>query len=33
MYLLILAIVCVYVSVTDFLYRKIQNYALLILLF
>nr|WP_235800399.1 prepilin peptidase [Vibrio lentus] len=32
-YLLILAIVCVYVSVTDFLYRKIQNYALLILLF
>ncbi|OBT26098.1 peptidase [Vibrio tasmaniensis] len=33
MYLLFLAIVCVYVSVTDFLYRKIQNYALLILLF
>ncbi|MFA0311764.1 peptidase [Vibrio splendidus] len=33
MYLLILVIVCVYVSVTDFLYRKIQNYALLILLF
>ena len=33
MYLLILAIVCVYVSVTDFLYRKIQNHALLILLF
>ncbi|MEZ9336442.1 prepilin peptidase [Vibrio splendidus] len=33
MYLLILAIVCVYVSVIDFLYRKIQNYALLILLF
>ncbi|PTP61154.1 peptidase [Vibrio splendidus] len=33
MYLLILAIVCVYVSVTDFLFRKIQNYALLILLF
>ncbi|OBS97453.1 peptidase [Vibrio tasmaniensis] len=33
MYLLILAIVCVNVSVTDFLYRKIQNYALLILLF
>ncbi|MDN2665411.1 prepilin peptidase [Vibrio sp. 14N.309.X.WAT.E.F5] len=33
MYLLILAIVCVYVSVTDFLYRKIQNFALLILLF
>ena len=33
MYLLILTIVCVYVSVTDFLYRKIQNYALLILLF
>ena len=32
-YLLLLAIVCVYVSVTDFLYRKIQNYALLILLF
>ncbi|PMH03911.1 A24 family peptidase [Vibrio lentus] len=33
MYLLILAIVCVYVSVTDYLYRKIQNCALLILLF
>ncbi|CAK1969821.1 prepilin peptidase CpaA [Vibrio crassostreae] len=33
MYLLILAIVGVYVSVTDFLYRKIQNHALLILLF
>ena len=33
MYLLILVIVCVYVSATDFLYRKIQNYALLILLF
>ncbi|MBY7731445.1 prepilin peptidase [Vibrio splendidus] len=33
MYLLLLAIVCVYVSVTDFLYRKIQNHALLILLF
>ncbi|NOI00823.1 peptidase [Vibrio kanaloae] len=32
-YLLLLAIVCVYVSVTDFLYRKIQNHALLILLF
>ena len=32
-YLLILVIVCVYVSATDFLYRKIQNYALLILLF
>ena len=32
-YLLILAVVCVYVSVTDFLYRKIQNHALLILLF
>ncbi|CAK2132727.1 prepilin peptidase CpaA [Vibrio crassostreae] len=32
-YLLILAIVGVYVSVTDFLYRKIQNHALLILLF
>lgn len=33
MYLLLLAIVCVYVSVTDFLFRKIQNHALLILLF
>ena len=33
MYLLLLAIVCVYVSVTDFLYRKIQSNALLILLF
>lgn len=33
MYLLLLAIVCVYVSVTDFLYRKIQNHTLLILLF
>ncbi|TKF02562.1 A24 family peptidase [Vibrio kanaloae] len=32
-YLLLLAIVCVYVSVTDFLYRKIQSNALLILLF
>ncbi|MEZ8312426.1 A24 family peptidase [Vibrio splendidus] len=33
MYLLILVIVCVYVSATDFLYRKIQNHTLLILLF
>ncbi len=32
-YLLILMIVCIYVSLTDFLYRKIQNYALVILLF
>lgn len=32
-YLLILVIVCVYVSATDFLYRKIQNHTLLILLF
>ncbi|MEZ8291353.1 prepilin peptidase [Vibrio sp. 10N.237.312.B06] len=32
-YLLILAILCVYVSVTDFLFRKIQNHALLILIF
>ncbi|MBO7910495.1 peptidase [Vibrio splendidus] len=32
-YLLILVIVCTYVSATDFLYRKIQNHALLIVLF
>nr|WP_228010823.1 prepilin peptidase [Vibrio splendidus] len=30
---MILVIVCVYVSATDFLYRKIQNHTLLILLF
>ncbi|NOJ08305.1 A24 family peptidase [Vibrio splendidus] len=33
MYLLILVIVCTYVSATDFHYRKIRNHALLILLF
>ncbi|EKO3803005.1 prepilin peptidase [Vibrio harveyi] len=32
MYLLVLAIACLYVSITDFLYRKIQNNALLLLL-
>nr|WP_202603214.1 prepilin peptidase [Vibrio toranzoniae] len=30
---MILVFVCVYVSATDFLYRKIQNHTLLILLF
>ncbi|MBT0068369.1 prepilin peptidase [Vibrio alginolyticus] len=32
MYLLVLAIACLYVSITDFLHRKIQNNALLLLL-
>lgn len=32
LYLLVLAIACLYVSITDFLYRKIQNNALLLLL-
>ncbi len=32
LYLLVLAIACLYVSVTDFLHRKIQNNALLLLL-
>lgn len=32
LYLLVLAFVCIYVSITDLLYRKIQNYSLLILL-
>ncbi|WP_434567142.1 prepilin peptidase [Vibrio chagasii] len=32
MYLVTLAILIIYVSATDFLYRKIQNYALYILL-
>ncbi|WP_230853668.1 prepilin peptidase, partial [Vibrio harveyi] len=31
-YLLVLAIACLYVSITDFLHRKIQNNALLLLL-
>ncbi|WP_086775468.1 prepilin peptidase [Vibrio coralliirubri] len=33
MYLVALAVLSIYVSVTDFLYRKIQNYALYVLLF
>ncbi|WP_132936164.1 prepilin peptidase [Vibrio crassostreae] len=33
MYLVTLAILSIYASATDFLYRKIQNYALLVLLF
>lgn len=33
LYLVTLAILSIYVSATDFLYRKIQNYALLVLLF
>lgn len=32
LYLLVLAIACLYVSITDFLHRKIQNNALLLLL-
>lgn len=32
LYLLVLAIACLYVSVTDFIHRKIQNHALLLLL-
>lgn len=32
LYLLVLAFVCIYVSITDLLYRKIQNYSLLLLL-
>ncbi|HGY9582352.1 A24 family peptidase [Vibrio harveyi] len=32
LYLLVLAITCLYVSITDFLHRKIQNNALLLLL-
>lgn len=30
-YLLLLIVVCIYISITDFFYRRIQNYALLIL--
>ena len=33
LYLVTLAILSIYVSATDFLYRKIQNYALFVLLF
>ncbi|WP_186170725.1 prepilin peptidase [Vibrio chagasii] len=33
MYLVTLAVLSLYVSATDFLYRKIQNYALCLLLF
>ncbi|MEZ9210109.1 peptidase, partial [Vibrio splendidus] len=33
MYLVALAMLSIYVSATDFLYRKIQNHTLLILLF
>ena len=33
LYLMTLAILSIYVSATDFLYRKIQNYALFVLLF
>jgi prepilin peptidase CpaA len=31
-YLLLLIVVCIYISISDFFYRRIQNHALLILL-